>query len=306
MNIIKSIAQQAQPSQPYIRITTLGEFMLEYNLPSDGQLQRACYHQTSYEHIGRRGTSLTMLKILLCQPQRRITKARLLETIWPTHDEINAIHALDTAASVLRKHILRTSKNTSLLYTQRIGKETIFKLPGQAWLWVDADELLDLASHALQAEEQQEDPQPYLEKALALAQGEFLEEDWDASWARARRQTIDGARRRVLHHLVDLYLQMQHMRQAEELLFDFLQQYPMDEDALCRLMHLLMQQERCQEALQIYHYTAEVLHEYQREPAQRTRDLAHRIRHGLTIRDQEAIYLTAIADPPGQSIWSVA
>jgi DNA-binding SARP family transcriptional activator len=306
MNIITTIAQQAQPPQPYIRITTMGEFMLEYHLPVEGQFQRSCYHQADYESISRRGASLTMLKILLCQPQRRITKSRLIEAIWSTHDEINAIHAFDTAASVLRKHILRTSKNASLLYTQRIGKETIFKLPEQAWLWVDADELLAQASLALQAEEHRESPQPYLESALTLAQGEFLEDDWDAPWARARRQTIDGARRRVLHHLADLYIRAQRMRQAEELLFDFLQQYPMDEDALCRLMNLLAQQERCQEALQIYRYTTEVLHEYHREPEQRTKELAHRIRHGLTIRDQKAIYLTAIADPPGQCISSVA
>jgi DNA-binding SARP family transcriptional activator len=238
-----------------------------------------------------------MLKILLCHPQRRMSKARLVETIWPVPTNINTTHALDTAASVLRRHILCTYDNTSLLYTQRVGKDTIFKLPGQAYLWVDADELMILANQAIQAEERGENPCPYLEKAHSLATGDFLEDEWYTSWSQARRQMIDGARRRILHHLTDIYLQEQRTRHAEELLFTFLQQYPTDEDALCRLMRLLTEQGRSQEALHIYRYTAETLRENCHEPAHTTKELARHIQHGLTIHDQVTVYSST---QPGQ------
>src|SRR5260370_9077745 len=170
---------------------------------------------------------------------------------------LNAAHALDSAASVLRRHILWMYGGGSLLLAIRRGGETIFKLPGQRRLWVDGDELLDLAARAVRAECQGQDPVPVLEAARALARGEFLEDDPYAEWAQPRRRTIEGARRRVLYKLVDLYLGGECAGRAEELLFAALEEDPTDEDALCRLMALLVGQGRRQEALQLYRYAVE-------------------------------------------------
>jgi hypothetical protein len=112
-----------------------------------------------------------------------------------------------------------------------------------------------------------QNPLPLLEKAHALAAGEFLEDDLYAEWAQGRRHTINGARHRVLFKLVDLYLQDERVGLAEELLFAALEEDPTDEDALCRLMVLLVEQQRRQEALHLYHYTEDVLQEEQTEPA---------------------------------------
>jgi DNA-binding SARP family transcriptional activator len=78
--------------------------------------------------------------------------------------------------------------------------------------------------------------------------------------------------------------------QAEELLFTFLEQDPTNEDALCRLMVLLAEQERPQEALQLYQYAAYALQEEKTEPTAYTRELAGRLRRGLVIREPKSSY----------------
>src|SRR5260221_1421670 len=101
---------------------------------------------------------MALLKVLLCQANRRASRDELIEAIWPDHEAINAAHALDSAASVLRRHILRTSEVGSLLLTLRSGGETIFKLPGQHRLLVDGDGCLSLVLQATQVEVHGEDP----------------------------------------------------------------------------------------------------------------------------------------------------
>jgi DNA-binding SARP family transcriptional activator len=233
------------------------------------------------------------LKVLLCRPNRRASREELIEAIWPDHEAINAAHALDSAASVLRRHILRAGEVGSLLLTLRSGGETIFKLAGQQRIWVDADALVSLVSAAMRAECQGQNPLPLLEVAHALARGEFLDDDLYAEWAQGRRHTLGGARHRMLFKLVDLYLKDERVGLAEELLFSALEEDPTDEDALCRLMVLLVEQERRQEALQLYQYAEDVLQEEQAEPALYTRELARRIQQGLVLRERGERYTAA-------------
>ncbi len=186
----------------------------------------------------------------------------------------------------------------SLLLTLRSGGETIFKLPGQHRLWVDADVFLSLVSKAMRVECQGQNPMPLLEEAFALARGEFLEDDLYAAWAQSRRHTINGARQRVLFKLVDLYLKDEQVSRAEELLFAALEEDPADEDALCRLMILLVEQGRRQEALHLYQYSEDVLQEEQTELAVYTRELARRIRQGMVLREQRDLYAAVGVQTP--------
>jgi DNA-binding SARP family transcriptional activator len=292
-----STSEDEQTRHPLVRITTLGEFALErlVRTPSRTGDEPARYALVARSEWSNRGPAMALLKVLLCRPNRRASRDELIEAIWPDHESINAAHALDSAASVLRRQILRAGEVGSLLLTLRSGGETIFKLAGQQRLWVDADALVSLVSQAMRAECQGQNPLPLLEGAHALARGEFLEDDLYAAWAQGRRHTINGARHRVLFKLVDLYLQDERVGLAEELLFAALEEDPADEDALCRLMVLLVEQERRQEALQLYHYTEDVLHEEQAEPAVYTRELVRRIRQGLVLRERGERY-TAVGD----------
>lgn len=290
-----STAEHDHAEHPLVRITTLGEFALErlVRTPSRGEDGPPRYARVARSEWSNRGPAMALLKVLVCRANRRASRDELIEAIWPDHEAINAAHALESAASVLRRHILRAGEVGSLLLTLRSGGETIFKLAGQPRLWVDADALLSLVSQALRAECRGQNPLPLLEEAHALARGEFLEDDLYAEWAQGRRHTIDGARHRVLFKLVDLYLRDERVGLAEELLFTALEEDPADEDALCRLLVLLVEQERRQEALQLYQYTEDVLHEEQAEPAVYTRELARRIRQGLVLRERGDGYTAA-------------
>jgi DNA-binding SARP family transcriptional activator len=287
-----STAEHDQTKHPLMRITTLGEFALErlVRTPSRAQDEPPRYARVARSEWSNRGPAMALLKVLLCRANRRASREELIEAIWPDHEAINAAHALDSAASVLRRHILRTGEAGSLLLTLRSGGETIFKLAGQQRIWVDADALLSLLSKAMRAECQGQNPLPLLEEAYALAGGEFLEDDLYAEWAQGRRHTINGARHRVLFKLVDLYLEDERVGLAEELLFASLEEDPTDEDALCRLMVLLVEQGRRQEALHLYQYSEDVLQEEQTEPAIYTRELARRIRQGLVLRERGERY----------------
>src|SRR5260221_7620102 len=283
-----STAEHDQTKHPLMRITTLGEFALErvVRTPSRAPDEPPRYARVARSEWSNRGPAVALLKVLLCRANRRASRDELIEAIWPDHGAINAAHALDSAASVLRRHILRTGEVGSLLLTLRSGGETIFKLAGQQRLWVDADAVLSLLSKAMRAECQGQNPLPLLEEAYALAGREFLEDDLYAAWAQPRRHTINGARHRALFKLVDLYLDDERVGLAEELLFTALEEDPTDEDALCRLMVLLVDQQRRQEALLLYQYTQEVLQEEQAEPAVYTPELARRIRQGLVLRER--------------------
>jgi len=195
-----STAEYDHTEHLLLRITTLGEFALErlVRTPSRPQDEPPRYSRVARSEWSNRGPAVTLLKVLLCQANRRASRDELIEAIWPDHETINAAHALDSAASVLRRHILRTGEVGSLLLTLRSGGETIFKLAGQQRIWVDADALLSLLSKAMRAECQGQNPLPLLEEAHALAGGEFLEDDPYAEWAQGRRHTLNGARHRAL------------------------------------------------------------------------------------------------------------
>ncbi|MDQ2906928.1 MAG: winged helix-turn-helix domain-containing protein [Chloroflexota bacterium] len=279
---------------PLMRIITLGEFALERLVPPPSQVQDAPPHYAPVERHewSNRGPAMALLKVLLCRANRQASRDELIEAIWPDHETINAAHALDSAASILRRHILRTGTAGKLLLTLRGSGDTIFKLPGQPLLWVDADAFLALVSQAMRAEYQGQNPMPLLEEAYALARGEFLEDDLYCAWAQRRRHTINGARQRVLFKLVDLYLKDEQVGLAEELLFARLEEDPTDEDVLCRLLILLVEQGRRQEALQLYQYSKEILQEEQGEPAIYTRELVSRIQQGRILREQGENYTT--------------
>jgi DNA-binding SARP family transcriptional activator len=233
---------------------------------------------------------MEMLKILVCAPNRRASKDELIQSIWPNNPMINASHTLDSAASILRRHILQTHSEEGLLQTIRGNGDTALKLAAQAHLWVDADAFLTLAARATRAEYEGLDPLPLLQRAHTLAQGQFLEDDPHAAWSQKRRNTINGARHRVFYKLVELYLRDQRACEAEELLFSYLEENPTDEDALCHLMIILAERHRRQEALNMYAYVAGELREKRGEPTPYTEELARRIRQGLAVRERSIDY----------------
>jgi DNA-binding SARP family transcriptional activator len=179
------------------------------------------------------------------------------------------------------------------------------KLAAQAYLWVDADAFLTLATQATQAEREGLNPLSLLERAHGLVQGQFLEDDPHTVWSQGRRNTINGARHRVFYKLVELYLREQRVCEAEELLFSFLEENPTDEDVLCRLMIILTERERRQEAVSMYAYVTDELRRQKKEPAPYTQELVQRIHRGLAVREPGMGYAAMSLKAPVLYILSV-
>src|SRR5258708_9578530 len=128
-----STAEHDQTKHPLMRITTLGEFALErlVRTPSRAQDEPPRYARVARSEWSNRGPAMALLKVLLCRANRRASREELIEAIWSDHEAINAAHALDSAASVLRRHILRTGEAGSLLVPLRSGRGTTVQLSRQ-------------------------------------------------------------------------------------------------------------------------------------------------------------------------------
>ena len=264
-------------SYPEIRIYTFGTFSVERLITNLSSSEQPRYEQVSKEEWRSRGPAISLLKLLLCRTSRRISRDTVIDTLWPDAEVENASKSLDVATSILRS-VLRVGDRKSLLIKTHSSDAGILALPDQRKVWVDADAFESYLAQASKAESQEQDPLPFLEAAQELVKGEFLEDDIYEDWTQNRRQAIDAARRRMTHHLADLYAQRDLIDQAESLLQTFLIENPTDEDALSRLMKLLSQQDRRQEAVNLYKRTAKILQEeQQRKPSSRTRELAERI-----------------------------
>src|SRR6266568_3649484 len=291
-------ARQQHGSHPVMRVNTFGEFVLERLVsPEPPGAHAPRYERVAQEEWRSRGPAKTLLKVLLCRIRRRASREELLEALWPEEESIDRAHAFDATVSVLRR-VMRTQSGESLLARTRTGGVTIFSLPGQERLWADADAFLGFIDQAMRAKRAGADPLPHLEAARALVTGEFLEDDLYSDWAEPRRQMINAAHHRCLHYLADLYSARNMLDQAEAVLHSSLIDNPTDEDVLCRLLLLLEEQGRCQEAWQLYEQTARLLdEELHTMPMQRTRALAGRLQSAHLILHDTARHTSA---PPSR------
>src|SRR5258707_201744 len=147
---MRSTVEHDSKEHPLMRVITLGEFALERLVPTPSRTQDEPrrYTRVARSEWSNRGPAMALLKVLLCQVNRRASRDELIEAIWPNHEAINATHALDSAASVLRRHILRTSEVGNLLLTLRSGGGTTFKPPGPHRPCADTDAMLSPTSEA--------------------------------------------------------------------------------------------------------------------------------------------------------------
>ena len=271
--------QQEPSSLPAMRVFVFGDVTLERRVTGTGP-------EPQYDRIPPgawqgRGPALTLLKLLLCRPRRRATKEDVVVLIWSGTQLRNAGRACDAAASVLRS-VLRPADGESLLLTGHSGKHSWYRLADQRDLWVDADACDDHVERAIQAEgrgNMQEAISRWEEAFHLQKRGPFLEDDVSAVWARERRQLVEGNQRLCLHHLADRYLADQRREEAEVLLRNALNVFPTDEDLLFRLLSLLAQQDRTQEALHLITRAEHLLSQEEGHPlSARIRAVAEQLR----------------------------
>ena len=87
-------AEYDRTKHPLMRITTLGEFALErlVRTPMRAEDEPARYERVARSEWSNRGPAMALLKVLLCQANRRASRDELIEAIWPNHEAINAAH----------------------------------------------------------------------------------------------------------------------------------------------------------------------------------------------------------------------
>src|SRR5260221_290506 len=108
--VMRGTVEHDSTEHPLMRVITLGEFALERLVPTPSRTpdEPSRYTRVARSEWSNRGPAMALLKVLLCQANRRASRDELIEAIWPDHEAINAAHALDSAASVQQaSHLAR-------------------------------------------------------------------------------------------------------------------------------------------------------------------------------------------------------
>lgn len=270
---------QQQPtaqSLPLVRLRTLGPFVFErLTMQEDHE---PTYIPMTTREVQSRGKAITMLKILLCQRRRRATRDKLIDLLW-TEDEQQQMKgvrdSLKVTAGTLRE-VLRVGGKESLLLTITTTDELMI----DPLVWVDADAFEALVQQAAHVPNTA-DALPLWERAYALAQGEFLEDEPYSEWATPRRDALHGKIGQCTITLADLYTAHNRLDLAQEILWDAATAEYASEDALCRLLLLLERQERYHDAWNLYKNTKRDFVAYERKLTPRLRELGKRLREKL-------------------------
>ncbi len=159
---------------PLLRVYLLGTFKTE--LPDGSEL--------AMDTLFGRIHSEILLKLLLCHPERRITRDRLAEIIWPGLSYATIGDSLDVAKSVLKTRLEQACGGS--LIPRVSGDPPCYSLAGQTTLWTDVDACEQFIRHAVNTSETQDALRSW-ENAYALLQrGVLLAQDQASYWYEAR------------------------------------------------------------------------------------------------------------------------
>ncbi len=266
-----------QTRVPSLRIATFGPFTLERRISSREASSQ--FLTLEGKALGDRpGTLLTLLKFLLCSPNRHATKAALMEALWPGVDEESAQRRLSTAKSVLSK-LLRTTEGANLLLETPDG-QGVYLAP-QSEIEVDAD-AFEAAVREASLAEQTSSPDHLLllwQHAYDLRRGDYLPDDVDALWTEPRRLSLETLYALCVRQLAALYVRREQRIEAERILRAYWSTHLTDEEALARLMELLASQGERLTALRCYKLSARALRdELDVAPSEPLRMLAEQLR----------------------------
>jgi DNA-binding SARP family transcriptional activator len=286
---------------PQLRIWLCGSFRMEWGDPTTGAALPAIDPTIGSRD---RAAALSLLALLLCQPNRQAHRDWVMEQFWPEGRRDVAIHRLENIFTCLRK-LLRPPSGGESLVRSTVGKKTSgtsYCLDPYPTLWVDGDALTWNIEQACRMERFGDDALPLWQRAFdLLKRGPFLVDDpYDpyAPWVQERREQLGGYSRQCVHALSRLYLARHgETGKAEALLLlrTYWQQSKTDQDALRPLLELLGEQERYQEAEEYYQQYLMALIELgpdkagqPRTPDERTRDVREYLRTRQIQRESKA------------------
>jgi DNA-binding SARP family transcriptional activator len=282
----------SRPLAPLYKLYLFGRFRLERRDP------QGHYHPLPPDTWDRQSPR-RVLAYLLVTPGRHTLRDTLLEALCPDDDFDRAQAVLSQALSLIRR-VLVDEQGCPLLLPRKATPEKPLILAGREQLWCDWDESQDALMQAQAAEQQGKDALPLWEQAYTLCQEEFLLEERYNDWCREVRERAEGDQRLCLLHLAACYEQQGRSVEAERLLRAWLSSHALDQDVLCRLMEVLAEQGRVQEALTWYQRTCEVLEEEGEEPDRRTLETMEWVRALQSQRKRMASNTFDVIRDPGE------
>lgn len=265
------MAEDVNLFHPYLRVYLFGAGTIEF---PDGTRCKAADWSI-------RSQSLTLFLLLLCHPERRVSRDALVGAIWPGQSYRTMGGSLNVAKSLLATTLEAVCGYP--LVPRASGDPPVYRLCEQALLWTDIDACQELIRQALNTK-RVEDALPLWEAAYALMQrGSFLADDIDAywtqaDWVQARGKALVRQRSQCALRIADLSLVCGNLDRALEILSSESEADLSNEDLVYHLMALLAREGQSAQALQCYTLLEAALLEQQTEPREETKSLARRLR----------------------------
>lgn len=227
-----------------VRVWTFGELCVEYRAAD------STWRSVQQAEWGGNSNSRRVLRYLLTVG-RSARRGEIMEALWPESTSTYVEEYLNKAATNLRKVCRSEEALTSN------PKRTTYQLAQQAVIWTDVDACEAALREAEQVGPTSQERRCLLETAQQyFARGRFFEGE-DGTWCHAKRERLATAHYRCLLWLAEAYEAQGSFRQAERLIELLLQQDPLDEAVLIRLLTLLNKQGMAAEAVRRYkHATA--------------------------------------------------
>jgi len=168
-----------------------------------------------YFRVWRQGQELTsrdwqrekarhLFALLITYRRQLLHKEQIIEHLWPESDPVTADRDFKVALNALN-HALEPERVARTTPTYILRHQAAYGLNLAAPCWIDADEFESLIRQA----ETAADPLTTLRQALALYQGDYLEDARYENWASGERERLLTLYLRATERLARLLLQRQ-------------------------------------------------------------------------------------------------
>ncbi len=264
---IEHMARVAQA--PLFKVYQLGQFRLERRVGHEWE----AVSNPPWQHHNVR----MLLAYLLHSPGRRRGREQILEELWPDQDIENATNRLNNTVHGIRQLLEPELARPAQSRLLRLEAD-VLTLADAGMIWSDSDAFDSLSTRAQGASEPAQ-AEAWIEEAVALYGGDFLQGERVSEWALARREVLQRVWIGLLLELADYRIAQGALARAIDALNPLLAVDATNEAAVRRLMLALILLDRRNEALNAYHKLTNALAEnYGIAPLVETRKLFEAIR----------------------------
>jgi LuxR family transcriptional regulator, maltose regulon positive regulatory protein len=170
--------------------------------------------------LGRNGKVLAIFKYLLANPQRQVSRDKLMEWLWPESSLKKARSSLNVAVCTLRKLLSECSAG---LQNYILLEEGYYRLCPSGRVRTDVEEFERRYEQGCRLEKinRMEGAAEY-ERAIELYRGEYLLENLYDDWTMIERERLSNAYMDMLQWLAGYYKQTEQLQESIQLCYRIL------------------------------------------------------------------------------------